>query len=189
MTDTGKHIVAGVSQFRKLYSEIGRLLEQADNFMGPQGWKPRTNTCYSSSASVEKPEKWLPVVLCRLYYNPQQKGLFSFVSVILDDPDQEAQVLEPLVSAGWCDYGKKNATDHGFVSGWASCHVILPAPTYDGAMIVTDDKEWLEPEKYDIIRYGSLALPLTSMTSIETLKTKVIDPLLAELCRPPSKAR
>lgn len=119
--------------------------------------------------------------MLRLYDHDQRKNLLGFVSVLIDDEAGKGRITEPLVSAGWCDYGAGKRAKEGFLAGWADCHV-EHKPTHradDGTVIIREDKEWLEPERYGVVRYGSLALPLTSITNAEALRDRIIKPLLA----------
>jgi len=179
MNDTGKNVVAAVAQFRKLYREIGRLLEHADEQMAAQGWEARGNQCVSGSRSLEVPQEWLPVSIFRLYYAEKQKNLLGFISVIIDDPEAKGRISEPLISAGWCDYGTGKQANQALLWGWAHCHVEQPHRVDDGTVVIEESKEWLEPERWDVVRYGSLALPLVSVTTAEDLRNRIVKPLLA----------
>lgn len=179
MNDTGKNVVAAVAQLRKLNREIGRLLEHADEQMAGQGWEARGNQCVSGSRSLEAPQEWLPVVIFRLYYVAKQKNLLGFVSVIIDDHDAKGRIVEPLISAGWCDYGTGKEANPGLLWRWADCHVEQTRRVDDGTVLIEEDKKWLEPERFDVVRYGSLALPLVAITTAEELKNRIIKPLLA----------
>ena len=180
MSETGKNVIAAVAQFRKLYCEIGRLLEHADEQMKEHGWKARGNRSVMSKKILQVPQEWLPVVMLRLYDNAQRKNLLGFVSVVLDDHDGKGRITEPLISAGWCDYGTGKRAKKGYLAGWADCHVEHPAVhrADDGTVVIREDKEWLEPEKYGVVRYGSLALPLVSVTNAEDLRKRIVSPLL-----------
>ena len=65
--------------------------------------------------------------------------------------------------------------------GWTHCHLDQSRRADDGTVIIEDDKAWLETHKYGVVRYGSLAWPLVSITTAEDLRNRVIDPLLAAI--------
>lgn len=177
--DTGRNVVATVDQLSKLYREVGRLLEHADEQMAAQGWEVRGNQCVSGSRSLDAPQQWLPVVIFRLYYTEQQKSLMGFISVIIGDREAKKRITEPLISAGWCDYGKGKEADPGLVWGWSDCHIDQTHRIDDGTVIVREDKDWLEPERWGVVRYGSLGLPLVSITTAEDLRSRIVTPLIA----------
>ena len=182
-SESGANIVAGVEQFRKLYREIGRLLEQADGQMDDGGWKTRSRRCVDGSTQLSQPQDWLRTAVFRLYDCKSQKNLLAFITVFICDPEGQDRIEEPLVVAGWCDYGVGKEAEPGlaWVWKWSICHLEHKEPKFDGSIIVEEDADWLETTRFGVVRFGSLAYPLLSIGTPEELKVRIIDPLLGAI--------
>jgi len=179
MNDTGKNIVAAVNDFQALFDQIGILLQTADAQMEKREWLSRSNQCVSVSTSVENPDRWFPKFMYRVYYHKRIKSIVGFVSILLNDVFEDAllPVTEPLLSAGWYDYGKGNKASKGQYQGWTVCHVDHVNRRDDGTVMQNTDKKWLDYDKWGIESFNSLALPLVSIQSAEDLIKRVIVPI------------
>jgi hypothetical protein len=148
-----------------------------------RGWEERGSQCVSGSNALKNPTEWLPTLIFRMYNGKHdRKSLVSFVSVFLSDPsctEAEGHVDEPLVSAGWYDYGVGRRAPKGLDGWWwTSYHLDHVNRKDNGEIITTDDKKWLEPEKWDVVRFSSLAVPLVKIQNSDDLLQQVIKPVL-----------
>jgi hypothetical protein len=186
MSATGENIIRAIEQLRRLYEQIGLLLETSDDLMQKTSWQlGRGSTCVGGSSSLRNPTEWLPSYVFREYCS-KNKSLVSFVAVILCDPrgDADEPVTTPLLSAGCYDYGR-NGRPKNLDYGWTFCHVYFQPRKDDGTFMTTTDREWLEADRWNVIRFSSMAVPLVGIGSAEDLDKKVIQPLLDYIKRNP----
>jgi hypothetical protein len=180
MRGTGENIVTAIGRFRRLYEQIGLLLETSDDLMQKTGWQlGRGSTCVGGSNSLRNPTQWLPSYVFREYCG-KNKSLVCFVTVILCDPfgDADEAVTTPLLSAGCYDYGRSGRPKN-LDYEWTFCHVYFQPRRDDGSFMTTTDREWLEADRWNVIRFSSMAVPLIEIGGAEDLDKKVIQPLLA----------
>ena len=58
--------------------------------------------------TLAEPKRWIQQDVFRLYRNPELKHLACFISVILDDTEKPENITQPLLTAGFFDYGIGN---------------------------------------------------------------------------------
>jgi len=175
-TETAQNIVFAVRQLTELYKQISLLLTKADELMIKSKWKPCSNQCVGGSNSLKLPMEWLPSFVFRMYYKGKR---VAFVTVILDYPygDAKQPVAQPLLSAGWYDYGKNRRVKR-LTYDWTWCHLDFANRKDDGTFMTTDDPDWLETERWKVMRFSSFALPLISLKDDKALEEQVVQPLL-----------
>jgi hypothetical protein len=182
MNNASADIIAAVKQFRELYKQIALLLQTADEHMVSRGWEERGSQCVSGSNALKNPREWVPTLIFRMYNGRgNRKNVVAFVSVILSDIPYEADgpVKEPLVSSGWFEYEVGRKAEKGVDGyGWTSCHLEIPNRRDDGRVITTSDKRWLEPERWSVVRFSSLAVPLVKIQNSDDLLQRVMKPVL-----------
>lgn len=179
MSEIGENIISATGQFRTLYERIGLLLETSDDLMQQRGWElGRGSTCVGGSKSLRSPTEWLRSYVFREYLG-KNKNAASFVAVILCDPFGEAEepVTTPLISAGYYDYGR-NGRPKNLDYEWTFCHVDFPSRKDDGTFMTNTDREWLEVDRWNVIRFSSMAVPLVKIANAGEFESKVIQPLL-----------
>ena len=182
MNNDGKNISTMVAQMRRLCEQIAKLLGTASEMMREKGWECVSNATADNSVSLSKPRLWIPEYFCQFWMSENNSGKLSFISVILDNRENDSsfQIKEPLLTAGWLDYGPRKKVDD-----WknASCtwHVFMPGRKDDGSLLVANPKKAWPDEEHPFIRISTFGVPLTSVTDAESLKSKIIDPLLKGL--------
>ncbi len=182
MNDDGKNISGMVAQMRKLCAQIALLLRTANDMMKEKGWECVSNATADASYSLSKPRWWIPQYFCQYWTNKDNSGKLSFVSIILDNRDNESsiQIKEPLLMAGWFDYGPGSEVGD-WKSEYCTYHVYMPGRKDDGTPLFADPKKAWPEEKYPFIRISTFGVPLITVTDTESLKSRIIDPLLKGL--------
>lgn len=183
MSQDETNIILSLRQLRRLYQQLAALLSGADRYMGNHGWGPQgLNYVFANlSYTLSAPQKWMLQDLFRFYRSVDVKHILSFVSVILDDVDNPTNLTEPLVTAGWFDYGVGNdvsAMSVGFNYSLARWHLKVSGRTDDGKIVPFSKGD--DP-KTEFVRGSTFGLPLLSIGDTGSLEEKVMKPLVANL--------
>lgn len=180
----GEAILETLRRLRKMHEDIALLLRTACSQMEPQGWEPINNTatCYGSN-SIHVPQGWMPVEAFRLMTHPAKPNLLAFVGVLLDHLEEPHLLTEPLVTAGWLDYGKNGPVGVNYHYWYCRVHLWMPGRKDDGALLTAlHDQAW--PDwKQEWHSATSLALPLTAVSDADVLFARVVQPLLKSLTK------
>ena len=97
MSTEGTHIYEALDQARKLLVEIARMLEDCDRLMKDRGWDaPKSESVSGISTSINRPHKWMPYVVNRIYVNDEFPKITKVVAVILENEWNDG-LSEPLV--------------------------------------------------------------------------------------------
>lgn len=191
MTESAVNIVAGFRTLRKFCESVGELLDNANELMKEEGWKPiKKIPVFEVCSDLESANTWLPDTFFCYYTHAEHQHRLPFVAVLLDDlidddPDPNC-VKEPLISAGWADYpigsnAKKELGDEDFRIHYG--HLWLGNRRDDGTVSSGDAKNLLEDEEDEdvvskVVEITTFAHPLELITDSESLKQKVVQPLL-----------
>lgn len=178
MNENGKNAMKLINQIKKLYEEISLVLRTADKYMENNEWKPKAgNTAVTWSYHLAYPDWWIPQDIFRFYLKEGYEHLLPFITVILFDRDNEAELTEPLISAGYFDYEKGNT-----ISIWeywyAHLHVKQDSFEIDGKLLPIQLKDF---DKYPFKYAYSLATPLMQIENSQSLLENIVDPLLKGL--------
>mgnify|MGYP001568595060 CR=1 FL=1 len=192
MTDSGKELSGSIRQFRKMFIDLSKLLQTVDELMRNEGWVyppsdrgSQNNVVLAASATINYPERWMPYVLFRFYTKPNRPSILSYVSVLLDDDvDGEYRLEEPLVTAGFFDYGNKEADQ--WEAWWCKWHMYSDeADRKDDGSVISSyggwKEEWKKEEQgitYPFEEFKVFARPLVELTTPEIVKAKITDELL-----------
>lgn len=180
MSEDGKNIIAMLRQLRRLCEQISLLLKTADGLMTEEGWKatPEINYIFAGlSYTLSRPRFWIPQDFFRFYKNDDLRHILAFVSVVLDDAENEKNLQEPLLTVGWFDYGSGNEVGNRWQYSYARWHLKMPERNNDGRLLSADSKAWPK-ESLPFTRVSTLGVPLTSIADAEGLKSRIIDPLI-----------
>jgi len=172
----------------KLYKQGQLLLMDSDRLMGERGWTPSHNNAIAElSYSMNAPQRWFARWAMR-FYTPavteateQLIDRMLFVSIHFASDlgtGMETSVDDPLVCAGRLIYEKPmTEKEAGQTYDYWMCKywfVGKPHDTLKGWR-KTGQSQWYENLKGS----ETFTVPLYQITSSETLKELVIDPLLA----------
>ena len=178
----GNEILGSLRQLARFYSDCALLLKTAEACLADAGWQNVTGNrgIADLSKSIEYPEFWPPYYAFRFFGSDRHKSLMAFVSVIFDLPEEPRLITEPLVSAGWFEFGEGVIPDDKEYY-FATLHLWMPNRKDDGTFFQLDPrKEWPD-EGYKISQLTTLAVPLVSVTNSQCLRDRVIEPLLRRI--------
>jgi hypothetical protein len=185
MSNDGKNVITTLQQTRRFLGEVAKLLQTADAAMEDRSWGTDGSQAVTVSSTVNKAEDWLPEFAFRYYLNEEQEHLLPYIAVLFDYEDEEIKLKslqEPLLTAGWYDYGTGGTfDDYSFY--YAVIHVYIREWEADGKWHQSDPRT-IFPKSWPrgtAVRCRSLALPLMSFASAEDLTRRVVEPLLEDI--------
>ena len=183
MKQQGKDILEAVRQVRRFHCEVASLLGTAAALMDMRGWTGAGGNIATAggSTAIYAPQLWGPQMAFRFFKHPKAPNVLAFVSVIIDDVDREERVQEPLISAGFYDYGDDGKAGNNWQYDYARWHLGMPGRTDDGAPYSTDPRQTWPKSSHPMQRVTTFALPLVSVGDGSTLEQRVVEPLVAEI--------
>jgi hypothetical protein len=191
MSEAGKNLLKLIKETKKIYEQISMLLRTVDEQMGERDWDDVGGTVTSDkSGSLYNPEKWSPYYLFRFYTSDKNKNKLAYVSVLIDDDVDEWYKItdEPLITAGYFKYNKKNINDDDYYWSFAQLFGFMEKHQKNGK--IESYNNWKNDLKktgiygnyIDIIKpiekWKCFRLPLTSISSSQDIETKIITPLI-----------
>lgn len=182
MSEDGKNILNNVKQIKIVLKDIARLLETVDDLMLKEDWNPawsNTSIAYSSS-SIKHPEGWIPSEIFRFYKKKNDNHRLSFVSVLLDDDrEQHYTIIEPLVTAGYFDFGNKEV-DNKWSYSWSRSYGYHDNTEHDGRIVpfIEEIENEDNTNSYPFDSGKGFGWPLTSIKNTKDIQSKIIEPLL-----------
>jgi hypothetical protein len=144
------------------------------------GWKnARGNRGIADrSNSIEFPDWWAPAYAFRYFESDRRRSLLAFLSVIFDYPEEPGLMTEPLVVAGWLEFGKGLTPGDDWEYNDATLHLRVPNRQDDGTLLHLNAREIWPDKRHKTTRLTTLAVPLASVTNSEHLRNRVVEPLL-----------
>lgn len=175
----------------RVFRQVAQLLKDADALLAEQGYV----CCHSApnqigtqmSYSMQKPSQWYPRWVVRFYAREDDASVYMgplvFLAVFLSDEAKRGdwarnpRIEEPLVVAGIIDGqpGKVIKWDYWMCKWWFWNN--NAEPNGKVSEIKPDD----ENRQYDWERIRTLAIPLSAILSMQGLKERATDPLMALL--------
>jgi hypothetical protein len=157
------------------------LLRTADEQMAKADWSTESNYALSElSYSILNPTQWIPINAFRFYRHKDYPNRLAYVSALLDDHwDRGYTIKEPLVTAGFLDYGQAKISDdqnwYARYYGHLSKDHALKADGqpfgFDKAMLPTNLQGKFESGKV-------FAVPLVSITNANDVESQITGKLL-----------
>lgn len=184
MTEDGVKLTGFIEEVLRFCKQVSDMLGAADRLMGESGWRPWSNTAaYERSGHIYEPNKWFPCEVFRFYATEDNLSILPFISVLLFDRYNEFYDFnEPLITAGWFDYGKGKKIGKNWYYWYARFHGYIENRKDDGTLYsVTPASDWPEDQQkynFKFRDFHTFGLPLISIQTAEDLKTKVTDILL-----------
>ncbi len=185
MSDQGEIIIATFQQARRFCEQVAILIQTTNSVMEEHGWVSCVGSAVSHSSSTNSADEWLPYFAFCYFESKERPRFLPFLGVLFDYIDDDAKVQpiqEPLVTAGWYDYGKDGKRETYFL--WhAVIHVYIPGWKADGSWAEAKPNEVFPKNfgKLSSLRCRSFALPVLSLQNTEDLTRLVIDPLIADI--------
>jgi len=158
----GNEILTSLRQSTRFYGDSSLLLRTGEACLAKEGWTSVTGNLAIAnlSKSIQYPECWPPYYAFRFFQNDRYKSLLAFLSVVFDLPEDPKLIREPLVIAGWCDFGKGHTPGDKWEYHYATLHLWMPNRRDDGQLSRLDPrKEWPE-DGYKMSQLATLAIPL-----------------------------
>lgn len=187
MSEDGQNILKMIKQNNKLYGQVSLLLQTADEQMEMKGWEAYNSTAmYGMSKILSDPKRWFPNYLFRFYEHDDCENIVVYISILLDDDiygRYETKLSEPLITAGFFDYGKGKEADEWeyWYAKWYGFHREIDK---DDGTIYEAEKNWKTKweeklnDKFDFESYKCFGYPLISITSAVEIESKIINKLL-----------
>ena len=177
MTDQGKAIQDCVSNLILLYRELQTLLISADELMAAERWVPLSTSVTSHGKNLDSPERWLAQYVFRFYHRPKQghDHVMLYLSAVLYDSGNPTRITEPILTAGWVEF-KSPADPLKFQWEDLQLHLDIPGSACDGVVMTHDTASMGKRREFN--KFGTLAVPLVEIDTADTLKQRVIAPLL-----------
>jgi len=184
MSEKGTDILEFIRELRKLCTNISSLLGTTDNLLKQDGWEPiDSKVLTETSSAYHSPQKWFPSEFFRFYKNERYKHLLTFVCIILDYIPEYTNytnfnLTEPIISAGWFDYGKDNEVGDNYKPKpwYARYHGWMTDRKDDGTLFHSSKDKQPFPVPWNTVT--TFGWPLINITNTEELKSKITDPLL-----------
>lgn len=180
MSEDGENIVKLNEEIGKIYKQISLLLKTTDELMDQEGWKGyKKVVSYDSSLSLDYPEKWFPHILFRFYINDEIPHLLAFISILLMDDiyeNYEIDINEPIITAGHFNFGEGNDVGANWEYWYAKCFGYYGNKQSDKGIINRTVADWEEDwdGKFYFQTYKCFGLPLTSITNMSEIESKII---------------
>jgi hypothetical protein len=178
----GENILKLFKQMRQLCEQISLLLRTADEQMTKADWENQGNLALSdTSANILNPAQWIPIVMFRFYKHKDYPNRLACVSVLLDDHwEREYTLTEPVVTAGFFDYGKTSVNnDWEYWYARYFGHLIKARGLKPDGQPFHFDKMMLSPDKQGKFEGGEIfALPLVSITNSNDVESQITSKLL-----------
>jgi hypothetical protein len=177
MTDQGKAIQDCVSNLITLYRQLQTLLISADELVSADRWVPFNSNAASHGKTLDTPEKWLAQYVFRFYGRPEPgyDHILLYLSAILFDSDDPSRLKEPILTAGWAEFGIPADPDN-FQWEDLKLHLDIPGAANDGVVMTHDTASMGKRRKFS--KFGTLSVQLVEIDTMDALRQLVIVPLL-----------
>jgi len=182
----GAQILTGLAQTRNFFRQISLMLRTADDMLVEEGWLSNWGTRSSNiTSNYLRPDNWMPRDIYRFYIagDEEESGdnrLVIYVGVLLDQEDAWDGFVEPWITCGvFKMIPKFGVKDFNY---WEWVRAIFDdnyEPDGEFHEYITSESE-IE-EGWDLLYQAVMALPLVYITDSESLKTKILDPLLKQI--------
>lgn len=148
VTGEGRKFQSLLQQLSKLYEQITLLLKTSDSRMQVKGWTlGGTNVFGGLSYTVANPRDWIPCSFFILYNNKKNPYVSAFISVILGGREKNLNDQEPLLTAGWFNYGSGYQIGKNFDYSWPHWRLRMPNRNDDGEILSVSDARKLWPKE------------------------------------------
>lgn len=191
MSESGKNIVDGFRVLRKFCNDVSLMLTTANGLMREGGWTrvSKRTPAVETRGDLDDPNCWLPDAFFCFYEHDQIPHLLAFVAIHVDDLQTQdpSLVTEAVVSAGCLDYGAGTNAKGDWGKDYSACysHLWVKNRVDDGTVFSGDAVElygW-DDTSVGAVKVTTFAHPLDEITSSQTLKQKIVQPLLAAISK------
>ena len=177
MTEDGEKMIAMMRRLRELSGQCSLLLKEVDKQMDAHERGPKKKVPsepWEPTPTIAPPAKWFPETLARFYThgNPdgvqdRQGSVLAYVSILLNDERHgHYKLTEPLLTAGYFDYGPKEIDDEWEYNDYAEWYGHYHGRERDGS-VVESSEGWKAKgdREYTCESWKCLGLPLVTVTN------------------------
>ncbi len=184
MTGEGESLHLLMKNLRDLCHQLSDLMATTTKLLRSHKWTGTERSWFKhTSKKLGNPDSWFPREVGQFYRSSEYPTVLAFVSVLLDDPtDRYAEyqgVSEPLLTAGWYEYDKRNTLRRDKEYWYLWLHAYHKKRTDNGKIhrLSSSHQDW-EDENIAWRKARSFAFPLTTFTSTRDLQERIVQPLL-----------
>lgn len=184
MSNDGENILKLVKQMRRLCEQVAMLLRTADEQMSKADWNIESSTTLSEmSYTILNPTQWIPINAFRFYRHKDYPNRLAYVSVLLDDHGDRAYTIkEPLVTAGFLDYGQGKISDDEYWYARYYGHLSKDHNLKSDGQPFRFDRTMLPPDLQGKFESGRVfAVPLVSISNADDVQSHITSKLLSLL--------
>jgi len=193
MGEAGRQMLALVDEMRRFHTQLALLLGTCEELMGQRGWRNAATDsavwAYGSTSS-DRPGGWMPSEVFRFYMNEKMPRVLAFTSAVLQDAEGDftRPLEEPLMCGGWFTYDMlpKINSSMQWHSRW---HCYQEERRDDGTwhemMTSAMKPEDVKKYQYGFKRVRTFAVRLDEIVDAASLRTRVVDPLIADIAKTP----
>ncbi|MDO8567438.1 MAG: hypothetical protein Q7R57_01835, partial [Dehalococcoidales bacterium] len=178
MTEVDGHqILLGLAETRKFFEQVSLLVRTAEDSLGTEGWEPLFgNKCATNSPLLHRPKQWMPAEVYRFFVAGEDsegnKDTVIFIGVLIDNEGAWGGFQEPWITCGIFRFNTDTDVTKFDHRGWIWSHL---DDKHDADGIFHDWES--TPEKVQendgLVYEATMALPLVSIDSAESLKHKI----------------
>ncbi len=187
MTETnGRQILTGLAETREFFQQVSLLIRTAEDSLRDEGWVTLFgNKCTDIKGHLYEPKNWMPTKIYRFFVEEEEDGdnkdKVLFVGVLLDGAGSWSGFQEPWVTCGLYQFNteKFDVTKFSYWD-WVRAH-LDDKHDADGVFHEYECSPEEQEEWEGLIYQATMALPLTAIDSAQTLKEKIIEPLLLKV--------
>jgi hypothetical protein len=190
MTQQGKDLLQAIKSMRNFFGDVSHLLRTAEALMGERSWEVNTNSgcLYAMSYSVNTGHLWMPREAVRTFKNDSYPRTIAMIAVLFDDYKiEEYKLEEPVVSGSYFVFPEKMGPGKIKLDFEQSRQFGWNETSTDGIPVEMDDsdKDWYKEYGWKYMQV--FGRPLVEISNEETLKAKIIDPLIELIGRSPEE--
>ena len=185
MTISGQQMLEGLAQARAFFKQVSLMLRTAEDLLYEAGLESICGNKTSNITShLHKAEGWIPQDIYRFYVESTEeergnKGLVTFIGVLLDREGAWAGFREPWVTCGIYQFSREQDPKSFHYWEWVTA-ALDDEHEPDGSF---HDHQCTEEEQQEdnLLYQAVMALPLVEISDAESLKRRIVDPLLKKI--------
>ncbi len=198
-TEEGKRLASFISAIGSFYENLSDMLIAAEEMLGKSRWDAATdaNCIIGGSGKYNNPQGWRPRDVFRFFKSDDYPHALACICILLEKrTDEKSQVdfAEPLATVAWFDFGEKTPGNAGsnwklWLSRWYSYSPAAKLGDWTTDEVAKLPPGEVEKNDYRFSFVRGMAVPLAEINSGETLKKKLLDPLLEDISKRSKPAR
>lgn len=181
MNENGGNILKATREMRNFFEDIGLLLLSGSELLSEEDWMPTGSIAIAGgSSTINSPSYWLPQDAFRFFKHKEKQHIICYISVIIDDLNNQFSLSEPLITSGWINYGSGNQVGNNWAYSFSRM-ALQSTKWSDEGIMMEIPKEVVEHDNRTVLRARAMALPLTKIVNVSTLENFVTKLLLEDM--------